>query len=68
VAKLAKDWLKEKAKLAKSGQSKMAKPQMMAIQELQLTLSFCQFFTSFQNPCKPFNPTAPPPPPQPPNK
>jgi hypothetical protein len=27
VAKLAKDWLKEKAKLAKSGQSKMAKPQ-----------------------------------------
>jgi hypothetical protein len=47
VAKLAKDWLKEKAKLAKSGQSKMAKPQMMAIQELQLTLSFCQFLPPF---------------------
>jgi len=42
---------------------------MMAIQELQLTLSFCQFLPPFKTPANPSTlAPPPPPPPQPPRK
>jgi hypothetical protein len=56
---LAKDWLKEKAKLAKSGQSKMAKPTNDGNSAAAADPAILPVFTSFQNPCKPLNPSPP---------